>query len=435
MALTLDTSRPFRSIRELTDLVDAIVAAPLTESEPDWLEWKREVPLGERRWHAQIAKIISSFANCDPGVAQRQVGGCAYLVIGAEPGNVTEISSIDNADLDAGISRFLRSTVRWSPQYIQHLEKGVLVVTIEPPEYGDPIVAMLADYQSLAGNVCRKGDVFIRHHGRTVPATQDDYDMLVRRFAAGEEQVGAMSIRPLCEVTAVPVAHGPSEVRSWLVRKEGELKDSLNRAMPASVFESRSVIDYESEMMSYLSEIVPLLPEKARAEAIAGRVPSMQLMLINDTEHNFKAARVEVSIEGEVWAYESEEHAQPEMPEPPREWGSISSYINALTMAYPVVPTTDFFGPYIDNSGPVVIQFDDIDLRPNAKVKLDPVHLVCDVSLAGMTISARWTVTSESTSGIASGKSPSRSLRRSSHHSINESASLLKGGQQEHPCL
>ena len=66
MALTLDTSRPFRSIRELAELVQAIANAPLNESEPDWLEWKREAALGDRRWHAQMAKIIASFVNRDP---------------------------------------------------------------------------------------------------------------------------------------------------------------------------------------------------------------------------------------------------------------------------------------------------------------------------------------------------------------------------------
>ena len=42
MALSLDTSRQFRSLDEVTELVHAISEAPATESEPDWLEWKRD---------------------------------------------------------------------------------------------------------------------------------------------------------------------------------------------------------------------------------------------------------------------------------------------------------------------------------------------------------------------------------------------------------
>ena len=103
MLPALDTSKQFRSIKELEVLVKAISLAPLTESEPDWLEWKREAVLDDRRWQAQIAKCIAGFANRDPIVAKLWAGGCSYLVIGAEPGNVTGVTPIDNARLQDGI--------------------------------------------------------------------------------------------------------------------------------------------------------------------------------------------------------------------------------------------------------------------------------------------------------------------------------------------
>ena len=101
MALTLDTSKQFRSITELTELVRAISSAPLSESEPDWLEWKREADLKDRRWHALIAKCIVGFANRDPIVAKLWAGGCSYMVVGAEPGNVNGVTPIDNANFHA----------------------------------------------------------------------------------------------------------------------------------------------------------------------------------------------------------------------------------------------------------------------------------------------------------------------------------------------
>ena len=329
MALTLDTSKPFRSISELTQLVRAIEAAPLKESEPDWLEWKREADLGDRWWHAQIAKFIAGFANRDPVTAKRLARGCAYLVIGVEPGNVAGVNPIDNANLDAGISRFVRPTVSWSPQYIQYHGKEVLVLTIEPPEYGDQIVAMLADFQSPKGNVCRKGDVFIRRHGRTDIATQEDYDMLVERFGADSRVVDDLQVHALSPVTAVPVACGPSEVREWLRRKEIELRLSDQQALVPVLFESRSPDEYRAEVASYLSVVAPLLPDMARAEALLNIPPSMQLLLMNETERNFSAARVEVSIGGNVWAYGSEEHARPDISAAPREWAE-STWISQL---------------------------------------------------------------------------------------------------------
>ena len=167
MSLIIDTSRQFRTIKELAELVQAVSSAPLTESEPDWLEWKSQVDLSDKLWHMRIAKCVAGFANRDPIVAKRSAGGCSYLVIGAEPGNVNGITPIDNAILHDGISRFVRDTVRWNPEYIQHEGKQILVITVEPPEHGDQIVAMLSDFQShkRGTSSCRKGDVFVRRHG------------------------------------------------------------------------------------------------------------------------------------------------------------------------------------------------------------------------------------------------------------------------------
>ena len=144
MALALDTSRQLRSIDELTQLVSAISQAPPSETEPDWLEWKREGDLSDRYWHANISKVVAGFSNRDPSVASRQVGDCAYLVIGAEPvlasRNVVGVSPVDNAVLNSGVSRYLRPAVRWSPQYIEHQGQQVLVITVElhPLSTGTP---------------------------------------------------------------------------------------------------------------------------------------------------------------------------------------------------------------------------------------------------------------------------------------------------------
>ena len=411
MALTLDTSTPFRSIRELGDLVRAISLAPLTESEPDWLEWKRDAVLSNRRWQAGMEKFIAGFANRDPNVAKREIGGCAYLVIGVEPGYTSGVNPIDNANLHAGVTRFVRSTVRWSPQYIEHQGKKVLVISIEPPEYGDEIVAILADYHSPAGNVCRKGDVFIRSHGKTDHATQDDYDMLVQRFSAGAEQADGMSVRASSDVTAIAVASGPDEAGHWLSCQRDELLVPFRRALNGKIRpfpERRTASGYRAKVSSYLSKVAPVLPLKARADAIVDRAPNLQLVLINETEHNFAAARVEVKVDGDVWAYQGAEEAQPDMPTPPRAWGELNSNFSFPVATFPHAATqgTGILGPYINNDGSTHIEFDDIDLRPRERVNLDPIHLVADSALAGATLRLVWTATSTSSSGVARGEIP-----------------------------
>ena len=420
MSLTLDTSRQLRSINELTELVSAIAAAPLSESEPDWLEWKREANLGHRRWHAKIAKCIAGFANRDPAVAKREAGGCAYLAIGAEPGHVGGVSPVDNAILHAGISRFVGATARWSPQYVQHEGQQVLVIVVEPPEYGDQITTMLAAYQSQnrRENVCREGDVFIRRHGRTDLATQSDYDMLVQRFADSARQSSGIRLQAVDVVTAVPVVYGPDEVAAWRRSQEHALLAPLDRPtrarigsipnIPMLFNETRSADKYRREVASYLDEMAPLLPLKARAEALVDRVPNMQLVLVNDTEHNFSAVRVEVAINGDVWAYLGEEDAEPRLPAPPRAWGTskLADMSEYLLPSIQLPPLAEPSGPYIDNSGSARIVFEDVDLRPSGRVRLDPIHLVCEAALAGTTLTAKWAATSESVSGVARGVFP-----------------------------
>ena len=72
----------------------------------------------------------------------------------------------------------------------------------------------------------------------------------------------------------------------------------------------------------------------------------------------------------------------------------------------PALPTLDIWGPHIDNSGSTSVEFPDVDLRPGGSVKLDPIHLVCDSKLAGTTLTAKWTATSSSASGVARGEFP-----------------------------
>ena len=407
MALALDTSIQLRSRKELADLIEAISTADGSESEPDWLEWKRGADLSDRRWHALTGKFIVGFANRDPAVARRETGGCAYFVIGVEPGSLVGVIPIDNADLHTGVSRFVRETVRWNPQYVEYQGKRVLVITVEPPESGDQIAAILRSYQSdsRGSSVCREGDVFIRRHGKTDLATQDDFDMLVKRFGTGGERANNLTVRALGTVTAVPVECGPDEIDRWCCEQRRVYLEPLKpylRARVQPAFESRSPTTFRSKVESYLAEASQLLPQKAHADALGDSDPGMRLVLVNETDYNFAATRVDVYIDGDVWAYGSDPN--PEMPEPPREWGMGG--FSVPVAGFPSALTSDIYGPHIDNSGPTHIQFGDVDLRPHEKIELDAIHLVCDANLAAATVTATWTATSTSVNGVARGEFP-----------------------------
>ena len=417
MTLALDTSRQLRTPNELLQLVNAIVQARDSEPETDWLEWKREADLSSQQGHAVIAKNVVGFANRHPAVAERQVGGCAYLVIGAEPGEVHGVSPVDNAVLDPGVTRFVGREVRWTPKLVEYGNKDILVVTVEPPELGDPIRSILKAHQPDRGLRLRNGDVYVRSHGRTDLATQADFDMLTRRYAAGQEQVSGIRVEPIGTVSAVPVKYGNDEIQDWCSQEREflavpYLPPSL-RGFRSSLMgyrrDDRSPDEYTDEVEDYIDKAASRLARAAHAVALEDRSQGMELRLANGTERNFEAVRVKVEIEGDVSAYRSAEWAWPEMPRPPRAWGTPRPYdLGALTR-----PTSTAFGPsmpskprepIICNSDPTRVEFDDVDLRPSDSASLPPIHLVTAADLAGTALRAEWTATSSNADSVARGE-------------------------------
>src|SRR5579862_2076736 len=106
MALNIDTSRALRSPTQLIDLVQAVIAADAAD-EKHWLEWKLDADLTAREWQAKCAKFILGAANRELDRAASVVGGCAYLVLGAEPGRLQATAMPDPATLDASLRRYL----------------------------------------------------------------------------------------------------------------------------------------------------------------------------------------------------------------------------------------------------------------------------------------------------------------------------------------
>lgn len=71
---------------------------------------------------------------------------------------------------------------------------------------------------------------------------------------------------------------------------------------------------------------------------------------------------------------------------------------------YPYNQLPDFYRAYVDNSSSTRVVFPDVDLRPGGRIPLVPIHLVSAASLAGQTLTAKWTATSKDKSGIARGE-------------------------------
>ena len=95
MTLAVDNTKAVRSRQARVALVTAILDAPAGEQETNWLEWKGRLDLTARATEAVVAKAVIGLANRDPEMAARAMEGCAYLVVGVEPGELTGVTPID----------------------------------------------------------------------------------------------------------------------------------------------------------------------------------------------------------------------------------------------------------------------------------------------------------------------------------------------------
>lgn len=174
-------------------LVEAVVGAD-EHDEHDWIEWKSTLDLSTNEGCFPIAKNILGLANRPPDSAAQAFEGLGYIVVGAEPGNLAGVVSVDMAELGQRIERWCGGAEgpRYSPQYVRVEDKTTLVVVVEAPKPGDPIHTLRKSFERF-----EDGEIFVRKPGRTERATSADVKALVERAA------GRQDAPPELEVTLV----------------------------------------------------------------------------------------------------------------------------------------------------------------------------------------------------------------------------------------
>lgn len=178
MAIDLDTRAAIRH-PDLGRIVQAVVDAD-AHDEADWIEWKSDLDLSTKKGCFPIARTILGMANRMPAAAL-VCEGLGYVVVGAEPGNLFGVVSVDPADLDQILEPWLGGVEgpRYVPTYVLIEGKKVLIVVVEAPKNGDPIYTLRKEFEGG-----RDGDVFVRKSGRTERANSADLKALVERAAA-----------------------------------------------------------------------------------------------------------------------------------------------------------------------------------------------------------------------------------------------------------
>lgn len=209
MPVQIDLTRELRTSAELGQLVDAVTQASPND-ELDWIEWKSSYDLTDRPTQGTIARHILGMANRRPDQASLHAQGCGYLVIGAEPGQVTGVTELDPADLTQAIRPYLGTEGPvWTPGYVREFAVPVLVVVVDAPRPGDRMFTLEKQFtvRSPGGQpkTYLAGTIFVRRHGLTEQADPGDIRALEARLLAprreAQERQRLMEMSPL--VTAL----------------------------------------------------------------------------------------------------------------------------------------------------------------------------------------------------------------------------------------
>lgn len=68
-------------------------------------------------------------------------------------------------------------------------DKNVVVITVEAPQWGDPIHALRRELRDEEGSGAKDGEVFVRRPGGTHPASSAELQMLQRRLLSQPSEV------------------------------------------------------------------------------------------------------------------------------------------------------------------------------------------------------------------------------------------------------
>ena len=115
-----------------------------------------------------------------PAQAAQAFDGYAYLVAGAEPGNVCGVALPDPADVENALDGFIaHGHPLWRLHRVEVDGAVAAVVEVSPPRSGDRICCLQRTFDSAAA-----GRIFVRRQGQTREAAPDAVRALEDRYAA-----------------------------------------------------------------------------------------------------------------------------------------------------------------------------------------------------------------------------------------------------------
>lgn len=462
MALDLDVSRPLRGIDGRRDLVNAIVGAHSSE-ESEWLEWKTELDLNTKPGCFHVAKAILGMANRPVEVAARTCGGFGYVAVGVEPENLAGVGMPDPSQWIDRVEVYLKREIgpSWEWMIVPVDGKDVLVVTVDPPQDGDPPWPLRKELDTY-----RSGTLFVRKPGKTEPALAEDVDALGRRMLAGGSQLPQLLVEIVGDVPVpwLVGAEARENVAVWVQRERDrrmeaaqavederrrpaqtlEAADRLDKlglagasflaeqakwqkvaadmqsVMRASAFsqfqdepDERTLEEYTTELDAWAAKLAePALSDLLRRYCDAGHGLA-HLRVTNNSTQYLPGVEVRLHIAFEPAKGFADVPDGDHLPKAPWPYGKAKpgplSHGSFLAgMSAPIMPTLGDYGReyFRDTSiedGSIKVTLDAGDLRPTAVHDGDDFYTFLPVRPADGLLHATWTATVQNRDGIIEG--------------------------------
>lgn len=407
--MSLDSA--LRRIEPLRELVATVAAAPAHEPETHAVEWKSELDLAASAGaRFSCARQILGFSNRDPDRAAREFEGCAYLLVGVEPDCIHGCEACDPADIDNWISDYLGADgPQWQPTYVEAEGKTVLVITVEPPHWGDPIRTLRKGYESVAA-----GRVFVRRAGKTMEADPAEVHMLEERAKRSNERIALTLTGVPRGGLLQPYVAQRRDAAEWVGQERWRLESALaeyqsrSRERPwargAVDREIRTVEVYRDEVELYLASARDRWQALLWEGVVQQRIGEIELLIENASDRNFAAVEVGVTMPGVVHPFltPSEAHERLDSPKPPVPYGQRTM---AQQIAGQIVASEpDFREARAGSSGDrSEVVFDPRQVRPRQRHPLPPIHIAVPQPLVGETVEISWRATSTSADGEVGG--------------------------------
>lgn len=431
MAIDIDTSQPLRRPLDLQRLVQSVVTAGTPADEAFWVECKNnEFDLSGAPGRFKTARAILSFANRLPDAAATVCGGLAYVIVGAEPGKADGTAAHDGADLDNWLVRYLGGDGPvWSPTYVKHNDKDVLVIVVEPPKWGDHIHALRQAWEKF-----QLGTVFYRSGSVSRQANADEIRLLEERFCRGQRtpeldglQVGfsidppedkklAAAQRAAWPRTAIAVDLAPDQVDEWIEARRARIRthheQAIDTARQTKGFKpfAPTTVD-EAAIEDHLAQCREVLFDVSRRLLVEAGYSLITMSVTNPSGRILDHVELTLTPGLPFSAFEEERVPKdfaelPAAPKPPKT--SVDTFFKA-TPAFLADPS--FSTPVMDFRLPN--QWLDIDaksitlkmgqIRPEKTATSSSFHLLLHRHPIADAVKVGWTLTSTSAEGVQRG--------------------------------